>query len=205
MEARPMSESAYFELLMARLREGDEDAAAELFHRFASRLAALAGRRLSPRVRAKVDPEDIVQSAFKSFFKRQAAGRFQLRDWGALWALLTAITLRKCGHKLAYLHVAKRDIDREAAPADPDLSDASWHFLADDPTPHQAAVFAETIDQILSGLESCHRDILQLALEGYTAAEIATRVQVTVRTVQRVLRRMREKLEKMAADSAETR
>jgi RNA polymerase sigma-70 factor, ECF subfamily len=195
-----MPDDESFDRLMVRLREGDEDAAAELFHRFARRLAALAGRRLGPRVRAKVDPEDVVQSAFKSFFRRQSAGRFQLRDWGALWALLTTITLRKCGHKVAYLHGAKRDIDREAAPLGSDLCDPSWNFLADDPTPHQAAVLTETVNQFLLRLDGSHRDIFSLALEGYSSPEIAERIDVTERTVQRVLKRVREKLEEMAAD-----
>jgi RNA polymerase sigma-70 factor, ECF subfamily len=199
-EHRPMSDNENFTLLMTRLREGDEEAAAELFHRFAGRLAVLAGRRLGPRARVKVDPEDVVQSAFKSFFKRQAAGQFRLQGWEALWALLTTITLHKCGHKLAYLHGAKRDINREVAPAAPDLSDASWHFLANDPTPHQATVLTETVDHLLSQLDGCHRDIFRLALDGYSSPEIAEQLDVTERTVQRVLKRIREKLERMAAD-----
>ena len=52
---------------MARLRAGDNAAAAEVFRRFANRLIGLARTHLDARVRQKVDPEDVMQSALKSF------------------------------------------------------------------------------------------------------------------------------------------
>ena len=48
------------------------------------------------RLRAKVDPEDVLQSVCESFFRRHAEGEFSLKDWDSLWALLAVITLRKC-------------------------------------------------------------------------------------------------------------
>jgi RNA polymerase sigma-70 factor (ECF subfamily) len=191
-----MPDDADFADRMARLRAGDQDAAADLFRRFAGRLAALAARRLGPLARGKFDPEDVVQSAFKSFFGRQADGRLAPQSWGGLWVLLTTITLHKCGHKLAYLRASCRDVRREQAL--PDLSDPSWQVVATTPTPSQAAILAETVEQIAGGLEQYHRDIFQLALEGYASAEIASRVGVTDRTVQRVLRRVRDRLDGLA-------
>src|SRR6185295_15765908 len=64
-----------FDDLMARLRTGDEAAAAEVFHRFTGRLIGLARRRLDHLVRPKVDAEDILQSVYRSFFRRSAGGR----------------------------------------------------------------------------------------------------------------------------------
>src|SRR5690349_8375175 len=98
-----MTTSTEFADLMDRLRAGDQDAATLLFERFAKRLIGLAQLRLGPLARGKIDAEDVVQSVFKSFFRRQAEGLLDPESWGGLWALLTTITLRKCGHKLAYL------------------------------------------------------------------------------------------------------
>ena len=56
---------------MGRLRSGEDEAAREVFVRFAARLAGLARRHLDVRLAVKVDPEDVVQSAYKSFFVRQ--------------------------------------------------------------------------------------------------------------------------------------
>jgi DNA-directed RNA polymerase specialized sigma24 family protein len=48
----------------------DEQAARENFDRFARRLIGLARTRLDRRIRQKIDPEDVVQSVFRSFFTR---------------------------------------------------------------------------------------------------------------------------------------
>src|SRR5262245_9503345 len=85
-----------FAPMMARLRSGQDAAAREVFERFAGRLVALARGRFNRLLARKVDPEDLVQSAFKSFFVRHRAGKLDVGDWDGLWNLLTLITLRKC-------------------------------------------------------------------------------------------------------------
>src|SRR5438874_2331648 len=105
-----------FEELMARLQARDQDAARTVFDRYARRLMALAARHLDGRLRQKVDPEDVVQSAFKSFFLRHAEAPFELADWGGLWALLVVLTLRKCGHRAEHFRAARRDVRREGTP-----------------------------------------------------------------------------------------
>src|SRR5207302_11053184 len=105
--------------LMAALRRGDDAAAQVVFERYARRLIGLAATRLPERIRSKVDPEDVVQSAFRSFFLRQANGRIDLDDWDGLWTMLTVITVRKCGHRLEQLQAARRDVRREVALAGP--------------------------------------------------------------------------------------
>ena len=93
-----MSSSDTFPQLLARVREGDEDAAAVIFRRFVDQLIAKAHRHLSPAVRRKADAEDVVQSVYRTFFRRMHDGEFQLDHWGSLWGLLTRITVRKCAH-----------------------------------------------------------------------------------------------------------
>jgi len=53
-----------FAELLARLQAGDDAAATRVFHRYAHRLIARARSRLDARLRAKVDPEDVVQYVF---------------------------------------------------------------------------------------------------------------------------------------------
>jgi RNA polymerase sigma-70 factor (ECF subfamily) len=91
-----MSPESSFADLMARLRAGDRDASALVFERFTRRLIGLARAHLDARLRQKVDPEDVLQSAYKSFFIRHARGEFDIDGWDGLWALLTVITVRKC-------------------------------------------------------------------------------------------------------------
>src|SRR5262245_5216743 len=64
--------------LLARWRNGDQQAAAVLFHRYADRLVALAKSRLSARLASRVDPEDVVQSVYRSFFVDARVGRYDV-------------------------------------------------------------------------------------------------------------------------------
>jgi len=178
-----------FANVMDRLRAGDGDAAAEVFHRFAHRLIGLARSRLDDLLRAKVDPEDVMQSVYRSFFRRQAQAGYDFAGWDGLWGMLTVITLRKCGHRAEYFHAGRRDVRRESCGSDLPI--------ATDPTPSHAARLAETVEQVMRGLEERERDILALSLQGYDTAEISAQVGRTERTVQRVLKRVREELEQM--------
>src|SRR5262245_48945137 len=79
--------------LLARWRDGDQQAATDLYQRYADRLIALARNYLSAKVAPRLDAEDVVQSVVRSFFHRARAGRFAVDQSDELWRLLVAITL----------------------------------------------------------------------------------------------------------------
>ena len=161
--------------LMLRLRQGDSRAAEIVFGRYAGRLIALARGRLEGRLRSKVDAEDVAQSALKSFFLRQADGQYDLNDWDSLWSLLTVITLRKCGRQIQRYTAGVRDVRREAAPPAAE-SNSGWEALADEPTPSEAAVLAETVEHLMCGLsDATERRMLELSLQGYGPRKSASR------------------------------
>ncbi|HEY7314779.1 MAG TPA: sigma-70 family RNA polymerase sigma factor [Gemmataceae bacterium] len=188
-----------FDDLMQRLRVGDSEAARIVFDRFAQRLAGLARKHLDARLRPKLDPEDILQSVFESFFRRQAAGEIAPEGWESLWSLLTVITLRKCGHQVRYFHALCRDASRETPSLDED-SLLGCQTIARDPTPVEAAVLAETVTQLMSWLTTRDRPIVTLALQGRTAAEIGCAVDRPRRAVYRVLERVKNHLQAMQAE-----
>ena len=97
-----MGTSSSFADVMARLRSEDEDAARHVFQCFVTRLVGLARERLGRDLRRRVDPEEVVQSAYESVFLRYGAGKLEVRDWSSLWSLLTVITLRKCVDRVDY-------------------------------------------------------------------------------------------------------
>ena len=198
-----MPDDYSFDELMARLRVGDNDAAAQVFNRFANRLIELARRRLNPQIRQKLDPEDVLQSVFRSFFAHQAAGQVTgLESWDNLWAWLVVITMRKCGRRIEYFHSASRDVQREIpTPPSDDKSSADSGTSSDEPTPSEAAILTETVEQLMNGLEGRHREILALSLQGYAVPEISTQVGCTERTAYRVLKRVKEMLEEMRVEA----
>lgn len=180
-----MATSSFVDV-MARLRGGDSQAAAQVFQRFAQRLIGLARRRLDRRLRQKLDPEDVLQSAFRSFFERQE--QFELADWDSLWALLVVLTLRKCGRQVDLYRAARRAVEREAG--DP----VGVEALAREPTPAEAAALADTLAELLRRSDPRDRPILTLSLQGYTGLEVSRQTGCTERTVRRVLARARERL-----------
>jgi RNA polymerase sigma-70 factor (ECF subfamily) len=199
-----MSVNDSFAILMSRLRSGEDTAAREVFIRFSSRLAGLARRHLDARLAVKVDPEDVVQSAYKSFFMRQREGELDVGTWDGLWGLLTMITLRKCADRAAYYHAEKRNVARETAAGNPDDSAPAVIELALDrePQPDEAAALAETVEALFRTIDDPdERAILELSLQGYTATEISERLGRAERSVRRLREHIRKRLERMQIEA----
>jgi RNA polymerase sigma-70 factor (ECF subfamily) len=180
---------------MGQLRGGDDAAARRLLARFAGRLIGLAQRRLDRKVRPKVEAEDVVQSAFRSFFLGHADGRFDLGGWDGLWGLLVCITLRKCARTNRRFRGPCRDVRREEGEGDD-----GWAGLSREPTAEEAAVLAETLERILRGLPEREKPVCQLRLQGYTVPEISERVGLTEYTIQGILKKVRKRLQGLRDD-----
>jgi len=180
--------------LKARLQARDGSAAREIFERFAARLVALARSHVSAALRHKVDAEGAVQSAYRSFFRRYGEGKIEVVSWNSLWGLLTVMTLRKCSKQIAYHRAKGRDTARERPAAD-DGERAEADLPGHEPTPLQAAVLSETVQQMLAGLDERDRLVVEMSLQGYTTGEICQRLGLVERTVRRVRERVRRWLE----------
>jgi RNA polymerase sigma-70 factor (ECF subfamily) len=196
-----MGDGDSFADCMARLRAGEEGAAREIFRRYAEQLVLLARRRFNPALLRKVDPEDVVQSVYKSFFVRYGAGDFELAGWGSLWGLLVAITVRKCSNRIQYHRRVCRAAAREV-PLPAADGPGHWEVVAPEPTPLEAIVLTETVEDLLRGLEPPERLIVELSLQGCTAPEIKEQTGRSERTVRRVRERVRHKLQRMQDDAA---
>ena len=187
-----------FALLMARLRSGEDAAAREVFERLAGRLVALTRGRFNRLLARKVDPEDVVQSAFKSFFVRHRAGKLDAGDCDELWHLLTLITLRKCADRAEYFRADRRDAAREATgPDGRDGPDAYLVALDREPRPEETVILAETVEHLFRDVSAHERPILELSLQGYTASEISVRLGRAERSVRRLREHIRKRLERL--------
>jgi DNA-directed RNA polymerase specialized sigma24 family protein len=192
-----------FDEAMARLRADDQDAARQVFERYVRRLTALAGTRLGGKFRRKVDPEDVVQSVFNSFFQRQRDDSYKLNGWDGLWGLLAKITIHKCGHKIEHFQAACRDVANEASLLlITDESRADWEAVAHDPTPSAIAILDETIVSLLRELDERDGQIFLLALQGWSTKEIRNEVHCSRKDVRNVLNSVRRRLEGLRDGSA---
>src|SRR4051812_37747280 len=82
---------------LAGLQQGEPDEPAQrLWGRYFDRLVHLARARLRAAPRGPADEEDVALSAFDSFCRGAAEGRFpRLGGRDDLWRLLVSITTRK--------------------------------------------------------------------------------------------------------------
>jgi RNA polymerase sigma-70 factor (ECF subfamily) len=191
-----MTRNDSFAALMERLRSGENAASREVFQRFSRQLVALARRQFEQRLAHRVDPEGVVQSAFKSFFVRHREGKLQFDNWNGLWSLLTLITLRKCADRVEYFRAERRDVGREVSA--PKEQDQPWQLALDrEPLPQEAAVLAETVELLCKEVDADERPVLELSLQGYTATEISLQLGRALRSVQRLRERIRKRLERM--------
>jgi RNA polymerase sigma-70 factor (ECF subfamily) len=117
--------------------------------------------------------------------------------------MLTVITLRKCGHRVRHFRTAGRDVHREAVAPPGEEAGAAFEAVAREPTPAEAALLAETLEQVMAELTGRERTILALSLQGYGTRAVGDQVGRTERTVERVLQRVRRRLEEMNAADAD--
>ena len=178
--------------LLLRCEKGDEDAADELFARYVERLTRLARARLSPRLARRTDPDDVVMSAWRSFFVGARAGRFAVRRSGDLWRLLASITLHK-----VYRQARRHSAERRAISAERSLdrgADDPLRVANREPSPEEAIALADELELVMARLDACSRRVLELRLQGEQLAAIATATGRSERTVRRILAEIRELL-----------
>jgi RNA polymerase sigma-70 factor (ECF subfamily) len=183
--------------LLDRWRAGDETAAGALFRRYADRLTKLTQSRLPARLAPRLDAEDVVQSAFRSFFAACRQGRYDVEHGGDLWQLLVTITLRKLYHQIERHSARKRGAGRET-PLTDDVQPASGKQTADQ-SPAEAQALIEEVEQLMRGLSAVQRHMIELRLQGHTLEEIAAATDRCPLTVRRVLQRVRNELHRRQA------
>ena len=187
-----MPESDSARGLLKRWQSGDEAAAAAIYQLYWERLCALTRSRIGKRLRRRVDPDDIVQSVFRSFFRRARDGDFTLSHSDSLWRLLVGITRKKIGRQNRQHHAARRSVEAEVEQGEIELSPEA---LAHNPTPLEAAALTEALEATMAELDASKREILTLCLRGYSCSEIGGQVGYSRWTVRRVLDRVGHRLQ----------
>lgn len=177
--------------LIERCRNGDQDAARELFDAYVARLVPLARRRISQRLASRVDPEDIVQSVFRTFFARLKDDKFEINDQDDLFRLLMRITVHKTLRQIAHHKAAKRDPSLELAQSD-SAQEQLLQLLTTEPTPEATVTFLDQLEHFMGQLQAADRDILTLRLQGFSTEEIAQKLGSYDRKIRRVLERIRD-------------
>lgn len=175
--------------LLNRYRRGDGDAATQLYLRYAERLRNMAIANTSNELRQRVDQDDVVQSVFRTFFRRVSKGQYDAPEGDVLWKLLLVIGLNKIRAMATYHRAGKRDIGKTVA------SDVQFELLDKGQSSDMGlTVLQMTIEELLSQMPDQYREIVDRRIAGYEVAEIAQMTNRSKRTVERILQAFRERL-----------
>lgn len=187
----PAKDGATDRTLLRRLQHGQADASTELYLRYAKRLLMLAASQSSPDLARRVDPEDIVQSVFRTFFRRASLGHYTVPDGEEIWKLLLVIALNKVRATGAFHRAAKRDVRKTVG------GEAFDRAVESQPGPNEEALglLRVVVEDLLQELPEAHRRMIELRIEGNEVVDIATTVQRSKRSVERVLQDFRKRLD----------
>lgn len=182
--------------LLRRFRVGEQDAATRLYLRYAKRLRGLATKQTGQELQTRLDPEDIVQSVFRTFFRRAREGHYQVPDGEELWKLFLVIGLHKIRDAAVFHRAARRDISRTHSLPEHSASQSQ---------PRSPGESAETtlrivIDELLEQLSDSQRQIVMMRLDGSQVDEIAAQCCRSKRTVERTLQKFRDLLRQQLND-----
>jgi RNA polymerase sigma-70 factor (ECF subfamily) len=203
--ATPQTQEVSDHSLLRRFRRGSQDAATQLYLRYAQRLRSLVRTRCSAELARRVEADDIVQSVFRRFFRRVSRGDYDVPPGEELWGLFLVIALNKIRSEEAFHRADKRDVRLSAD------GETSRHWLetlaAGDDGAY--AVLQLTVDEVLEALPPQSRKMVELRIQGHDVADIARRTGRSKRTVERSLQefrnRLRQLLEGKTAHAADKR
>src|SRR5262249_43327597 len=135
------------------LRDGDPAAGRLLWERYFHPLADVARRRLRGAAGCIADGEDVALSAFDSFCRRAADGRFpDLLDRDGLWRLLMVLTVRKAARQVRDARRRKRGGGAVVVSGDAEADGEVGlleQVMSREPSPESAAEAAEEYRRLL--------------------------------------------------------
>lgn len=194
-----MDPTAEFAELLERVREGDDQAIAKLWEDYYQQLVRIAAQRMPLNLRRTGDEEDIALSAFHSFIAGIRHDRFpDLSGPDNLWGLLITLTGRKVHAQLRHQTRQKRGggtVRGESVFLDRDGDQTAGGIggVTGDTKPADIQTeLAETCDGLLDQLgDEQLKQIAIMRMDGFLVDEIANRLGLSKRAVERRLQLIR--------------
>jgi RNA polymerase sigma factor (sigma-70 family) len=178
------AENTFLELI-ARVRAGEEAAAAELVRRYEPAIRrAVRLQMRDPRLRRGLDSGDVCQSVLASFFCRAALGQFDLVEPGQLSRLLLTMARNKLASQARKPHVLRRD--HQAAGWPPPEARG---LLAPGPSPSQQVAWQDLLGEVRKLLSEEERLLADRRSQSLGWAEIAAELGGSPESLRKKLAR----------------
>jgi len=167
--------------LLERLTKGEMDAAGEVYLTFEPVLRVMVRRRLTPRLRAKFDSMDVVQSAWADVLKGFRDEGWQFSDRDHLRAYLARVTYNHLVNYCRQHSVVLQHEQPFAGDEQPGVPPSPQ------PRPSELAQAGELWELLVGLCPPAHLNLLQLKRQGFPLAEIARRTGLHESSVRRIL------------------
>jgi RNA polymerase sigma-70 factor (ECF subfamily) len=177
------------EVLIERIKGGDEAAFQALFSRYVRVLERFAERRLPGRLRRRVSVADVLQEAQLVALERildfEARDDASFRNW-----LMRIVEFKVKQAVRCHQGAARRAMDREVTRG---ARTATGHLLGHQPSPSQVAIGAEVEElarKAMDALPDHYREVLRLAREErLPLAEVGERMGRSAEAARKLLGR----------------
>lgn len=179
--------------LCERLNSGDAAAAEEVFRSYEPYLRMVVRRQLSPRLRAKFDSIDVVQSVWANVLDGLRDACWTFTDEGQLRAFLIRLTLNRF---ISFYRKHRQSLDHEqplgACPEDL----TAWRG----DRPSEVMQADELWNQLLDLSPPNHHEVLRLKNRGVPLAEIASQTGFHESSIRRILYKLEDRLQALHTD-----
>ena len=149
---------------------------------------------MSSALSQRMDAEDVVQSVFRTFFRRASGGQYQVPTGDELWKLLLVISLNKVRAAGQHHHAAKRDAAISVSLSDQDsLSPQAQDDFA-------RSLLELSISEVISELPDSAQRVVELRIQGHEVGQISEITKRSKRTVERILQHFRSEMQRRSEE-----
>lgn len=175
-----------FAVLLARARQGDEDALARLVRCYEPVVRRVAHKRLGAALRPYLGSMDLVQSVHRSFLLGLRRNKFDISSPEKLIALAVEMVRRKVCRHARRVKNEKERLRR--------LAELMRSRRRDATSGNEVAQLQDLLEHIWSQLSEEDRRLLELRLEGYRTVDAARLMDRTPEYLRGRLFRIRRRL-----------
>jgi len=176
--------STSLDLLLEKLCSGDAAAAEQVFLAYEPYLRKVVRRQLPPRLRAKLDSVDVLQSIWPDVLQGFRSAGWRFADAAHLRACLVKATQHRFIDRIRQ-HEKAAKLEKPRACTDPEQL-----HPAKQPRPSETVQADELWQRMLTLCPPAHHKVLELKRQGLTLVEIARRTGLHEGSVRRILRQL---------------
>jgi len=168
----------------------------KLHNQYSARLVAFVRKRIPNALKPILDPEEVVQMTFLTYFRGIRSQSLVNPESGDLWPLLVAICRRKMLENLQWHQRRKRySVGQVSLSAPESPSSPAIQVPNSDHTASRKYRIGEVHDRVQERLSPREREINAARMNGLSDEELQEQFDCCERTIRRAVRRFQELLE----------